>query len=52
MSGLWESPGSLTDNKIVWDINIMENVKYSSIVEDISLEDEDLCCAVERIDHE
>ena len=48
MSDLWNVSGSPTDSEI---LNIMDN-KYSPVVEDISIDDEYLCQAVEAIEYQ
>ena len=41
---------NVTDNQLISDVNKIE--KYSPIVEDISMDDNMLCAAVEKIEEE
>ena len=45
---LWQSP--VSDSQLVQDVANLD--KYSPIVEDISMDDEVLCKAVEKIENE
>ena len=45
---LWDN--SLTDSDLVQGVSKME--KYCPVVEDISMDDEELCKAVEQIEYE
>ena len=46
----WKS--NVTDEDLVKQVECLTIDKYSLLVEDISLDDETLCSAVEKIEHE
>ena len=53
MSDLWDFDQSLKDSKLVEVMDgYKKSDKYVPLVEDISLDDEFLCDAVETIEHE